>query len=174
MSRVNRFPLGFLDLLGAVTQGKTPPDFSEVLAGTVDMTEFYASGLLGSYVLSSAHTGPITLSFDHDDSEVWVLRGCGFSTPAAVAAGTFEQWTLSAGPTPINAVGSADPTASVPIWASEIRGATTNGDVISDATTFPVPFVIPPGVDLTASLNQRDGGASRTTTFALLLSILQR
>ena len=43
MGRINRVPLGLLDLLQSKTDGVNPGDLSEVVVGTIDLGEFYFS-----------------------------------------------------------------------------------------------------------------------------------
>ena len=174
MARVNRYPVGFLDVLGAVTQGKTPPDFSEVLAGVVDMTEYYLVDLLGSYDIAMAHTAvATTFAFNHDPDELWLLRGISVTSDQMPAAG-FERWSAAVGPLPKAAVGTSAPDVAVKFWSSPTETVATLNDTFVTAKTFDSPIVVPPDVNVTLTLDQRDGGAARTNAGQLLLTVLQR
>ena len=174
MARVNRYPVGFLDVLGAVTQGKTPPEFSEVLAGVVDMTDYYLTDLLAGYEISAAHSATGTaFTFNHDPAEVWLLRGISV-TSSNLPAGAFERWSAAVGSLPRSAVGSAAPDIAVKFWSSDTETNTNVGDDLVLAHTFAKPFIVPPDVNIVVSIDQRDGGVARSSAVQLLLSILQR
>lgn len=174
MGRVNRFPLGYLDLLGAVSQGKTPPDSSEILVPVVDATEFYAADSLGGYTLNPNHAASgSSFTFDHSQDEVWVLRGVAVQSVNLPAA-ALEQWELGLISVPKTAAGSVDPVSSPGIWASDILTNTAVGDDLTFATLFPAPFIVPPDVNAVLTITQRDGGVARTSNATLLLSILGR
>jgi len=172
VARVNKYPTGFLDLLGAKTQGKTPPDFSEVLAGTVPLEEFYLADALSGVREDANHGGPSVFTLPVPQSEVWLVKGCSVTSVLTLAT-SFEKWAVQLSGLPRRSDESAAGLNDAYVWASQTLATTVAATRDADAVTFPVPFVLLPGNGLNFRLMQRDAGAARITEIAAFVAVLR-
>ena len=86
MSRINRIPLGYLDLVGTETGGKTPSDASEEVSPVVEMEEFYSAITLSSeqFSFNNNVVGDFGQS-DVPDGEIWKVYSIGVNELRATA-----------------------------------------------------------------------------------------
>lgn len=169
MGQVNRIPRGFLDLVGAQTQGKNPPLFSDGLSPVVDMTALYLAETTGVANTNFAHTvvgnvGTITIPQD----ETWSVIAVGSQSVVALAS-EFEQieWQTLRLPRQV-AVGTVAGTFHV----TPLMSVSTLNQTLSSGFVLPRPLVLNGGVQIQARIAQRDGSASRTTAIVITANIL--
>lgn len=75
MSKINRVPAGLLDFFEMKTGGVTPPNFSDSVAGVLEMLEFYAHPRYE--VASETGTGTVTgstVSLTVPNGQFWIVR----------------------------------------------------------------------------------------------------
>lgn len=173
MGRVNRVPRGFLDLLGTQAQGQTPPEFSEILAPTVDLQDFYVSDALAGVRKDVSFGAEGVTQFIVPTDEIWLLRG-GSVTTVLDSSTRYEQWALQVSSLPrsseLNAV-TGDQSSY--LWVSPLLQVQANNERVIAACTLPAPFVMLPGTAVNWRLTQRDAAAARTSEFSVLASILK-
>lgn len=165
MGSVNRIPRGFLDLIGAQTQGKNPPIFSDGLSPIIDMTPLYLAETLGAHKLNFAHTtNGEQASVVIPTGEVWLLLSIG-TQALATTAGEFEQWAFI-----INDVireSGAAPTLPQ-FHVTEVATNTAANQLLATGFTLPSMIVVQGGMKILAKLIQRDATASRNTALEYL------
>ena len=172
MGQVNRYPPGFLDLIGAQQQGKTPPDSSEVLVPTVEMLEFYAAYALSGIRLDATAGAPATFVLSVPDDEAWLLRGVGVRVTLPLAT-DFEQWSMQLGLLPRFSSAGLATESSARIWTSRLLQNQAAAQDATDGELFDSPVLLVPGTNVTLSLEQRDATAARTTELSVLASVLK-
>ena len=165
MGDVNRIPRGFLDLVGAQTQGKNPPVFSDGLSPIVDMTPLYLAQTLGTHKEIFAHTvaGQQIATVVPSD-EIWLLLSLGTSAFASTA-GEFEQWAFVAKDV-IRESGEATHLPQMHVTPVAITSVVNQ--LISTGVTLAATIVMQGGMELIAKLAQRDTTPSRSTSIEYL------
>ena len=165
MGEVNRIPRGFLDLIGAQTQGKNPPVFSDGLSPIIDMTPLYLAQTLGAHKLNFAHTvNAAQASVTVPSDEVWLLLSLGTQAFASTV-GEFEQWAFI-----INDVireSGAAPTLPQ-FHVTEVATNIAINQLLATGFTLPSMIVLQGGMKIIAKLVQRDATASRSTALEYL------
>lgn len=172
MAKVNKVPAGFLDLLGAKTQGKTPPNFSEVLAGVVEMGEFYLADSLSGVRADVNHGGEgVIQSFTVPEGELWLVRGFSINT-VLPALTSYEDWVVGFGRLPRASSETAFGESSGWVWAPDTMTTPEAGARAFVATTLPQPYLLLPGININFRLNARDADPARISEFAVICSVL--
>jgi hypothetical protein len=147
--KLNAFPLGLLDLVGAQNFGKNADELSQVLVGTVDVRDLILAnrvvGITSSAgAITAGANGGAAFATTIPPSELWYIHR--LSILAATAAGeavtmypivTFNGNTIALGP-------------------SITLGASTNGYVVVPD----VPFIGLPGMKLSIWGNTVTGAPS--------------
>ena len=176
MGVINRAAQGFLDLVDAQTQGRSPPAFVDAVAPTVDLSQFYLADVLGYYDSEENHTGPgVINTMTVGDDEIWRVRGLSVEMPNASSAAA-EQWAVRLSRAPRQPENTPISDGSPWIWMSgvDLMGTTTSARDVVRAIWFPEPLVMLPGNALLWELLQRDGGAIRASRCFAVLDILRR
>lgn len=169
MGQVNRIPRGFLDLVGAQTQGKNPPLFSDGLSPIVDITPFYLAETVGIDRLNLAHTvvGNVG-TFIIPQDETWSIIAVG-STAVVALATEFEQiqWQTLSTPRQV-------PVGTVPavFFTTPLLSVTTINQTLAHGFVLPRQLVLNGGVQIQARIAQRDTSGSRTTQLFVTANIL--
>ena len=165
MGSVNRIPRGFLDLVGAQTQGKNPPVFSDGLSPIVDMTPLYLAETLGTHKIIISHTVSAQQeAVTVPTGEVWLLLSLGTSALAATV-GEFEQWAFLLN----NVIRESGVATNVPqIHVTEIAINSVINQLLATGFTLPSMIVIQGGMQIIAKLTQRDGTGARSTAVEYL------
>ena len=165
MGQVNRIPRGFLDLIGAQTQGKNPPIFSDGLSPIIDMTPLYLAQTLGTHKENLAHTiagEQIAVTVPND--EVWLLLSLGTSSLASTL-GELEQWSFFL----IDVIRESGAATNLPqIHVTPVTGISVINQLMNTAVTLPSTIVIQGGMQLVAKLLQRDVTGVRNTAIEYL------
>lgn len=172
MGKLNRVPVGFLDLLDDTAQGKTPPQYADFVQPELDATELYLASSLAVVGQDNTHSSaPTVFTIDVPNDEAWVLRAASvIVTHANIAQG--EEWRLSVGLLPRTS--SAD-TAGSPragIWSSKFLDVVIANDSASDSHFFPRLITIPGGSRVFWEILERDTAPARTTQCTLLVDVL--
>ena len=158
MGDVNRIPRGFLDLIGAQTQGKNPPVFSDGLSPIVDMTPLYLAQTLGTHKETLLHSNNAEqLAVVVPSDEVWWLLSVA-TTSLSTVAGSFEQWAFIIKDV-IRETGGA--THLPAIHVSPLVTISLINQLLATGHTLPAPILIQGGMELIAKLMQRDANAAR-------------
>lgn len=177
MGVINRNAQGFLDLVDAQTQGKSPPAFVDAVAPTVDLAQFYLADTLGYFSGETNHTAPGVINSQFvGDNEVWRVRGLSCEMPNASTA-MAEQWAvrLSQPPrVPENMDPAVAPSPYIWMTGVDLMGTTTAARDVVRSIWFPEPLVLLPGNGLLWQLLQRDAGAIRATRCMAILDVLRR
>ena len=165
MGSVNRIPRGFLDLVGAQTQGKNPPLFSDGLSPTVDMTPLYLAQTLGTHKEIFSHTiaGEQRATVVPSDEVWWLLS---LSTSAfASTANEHEQWAFI-----INDVirESGEATNLAQIHVTPRATSLVLNQLLSTGVTLGSTIVLQGGMEIIAKLTNRDTTPARSTTLEYL------
>lgn len=165
MGSVNRIPRGFLDLVGAQTQGKNPPVYSDGLSPTVDVTQFYLAQTLAAHKEIFAHTiaGQQIATVVPSDEVWWLLS---LSTSAfASTANEHEQWAFI-----INDVirDSGEATNLPQIHVTPRATSLVLNQLLSTGVTLGSTIVLQGGMEIIAKLTNRDTTAERSTTLEYL------
>lgn len=171
MGQVNRIPSGFLDLLGAQSQGKTPPLYADVLGPVVDMGELYRGNALSMVVETLAHTTfGNTQDFTVPAGETWLLRAVS-SDELLTSTGQFTQWAWSFLRPPRGATGGATIKETF-IHVSPIKQILLANAWATDAHEFASPIAFQNGTIIRAKLAQRDAGVGRSSNLAIAITRL--
>lgn len=175
MSIINRIPKGFLDLLGSVTQGKTPPQYVDAVAPVVDIRALYLGQTMSTFGIDMPHSvagNSFTISLD--ETETWLLRGLSVANLGLPLATAFERWEARAGPWPRIPINQNTAHSQTPrLWTSRTLSTTIVGQGDSDAVVFSQPIVIHPGTDITFGVIQRDAGGVRVSSAFALIELLR-
>lgn len=133
---LHKAPKGLLELFRLRTHGSNPPTFGEIVAPSVDVTEYYGADLISTVSENSA-AGAATGQLN-GAAAVFARRYLGLSGTwvGGAAAGTWLEVSVGIGGVPGggNVLFGAK-TVSVPVAAAVYRVA----------AVFPVPLVLPPG-----------------------------
>jgi len=165
MGNVNRIPRGFLDLIGAQTQGKNPPVFSDGLSPVVDMTPLYLAQTLGTHKVQVSHTAASQqVSITVPSDEVWLLLSLGTNALAATI-GEFEQWIFIIN----DVIRESGVATNLPqIHVTPLAQNLAINQLLSTGVTLARTIVVQGGMELIAKLAQRDATGSRSTTVEYL------
>ena len=165
MGDVNRIPRGFLDLIGAQTQGKNPPVFSDGLSPIIDMTPLYLAETLGAHKLNFSHTvSAQQAAVVIPTGEVWLLLSVG-TQAFATTVGQFEQWTFLINDV-IRESGAAPNLPSFHV--TEVATNLAVNQTLATGFTIPSMIVVQGGMEIIAKLVQRDATGARTTALEYL------
>lgn len=171
MAQVNRIPLGFLDLIGAQTGGRNPPETTDFLSTTVDLTELYLGQTLSGLDFLLNHNAVADNHlFTVPSGEAWMIRAVSVNATLGSIALT-ERWAFG-----IQNLTREDPTmlsAAPFLWVSRELSVGIAGQVAADAQVFGQPFVLTPGASLAARLFERDAGPARDSRVQALVSRLR-
>jgi hypothetical protein len=78
MSKINRVPAGLLDFFEMKTGGVTPPEFSDSIAGVLEMTEFYSHPRYEAVNTSTTGTAVGDTVFETvPNGQFWIVRAVG-------------------------------------------------------------------------------------------------
>ena len=162
MSKIQRIPSGLLDALG-ITGGRTPADLAEVVAGTLDLLDFYSSNRMES--VSAVETGiapsvgSTRSTIDIPLGETWWVRHIGSIAENFTANATFLM-------KPFIRVGGVGRGIRFGINDASITGTTTE-DITVNA---PVNMFFPPGSQLGTVVEQTIGaGTVQLVTEAIIV-----
>lgn len=165
MGSVNRIPRGFLDLVGAQTQGKNPPIFSDGLSPIIDMTHLYLAQTLGTHKENLSHTvagEQIATAVPND--EVWWLLSIGTTSLAAVTT-EIEQWAFILN----DVIREGGAATNLPqIHVTPVMSISVINQLMNSGFTLPSPILIQGGMEIIAKLTQRDTTAARNTAIEYL------
>lgn len=179
MGVINRTAQGFLDLVDAQTQGKSPPAFVDAVAPTVDLSQYYLAEVLGYFGSQTVHGGIGVINTQApSENEIWRVRGLSiraFFTSVSQA----EQWGVRLSRAPRIPENDPGNDQSPFIWETGgpdnyFMTTTTANRTVGRAIWFPEPLILLPGNALLWELLQRDGGAGRATECTAILDVLRR
>lgn len=163
--RLQKSPLGLLELFRLRDQGRNPPDFAEAVAPTVDVSEYYGADLLGVVSdTTAADAFPRTLTRVID--QPIRVHAIGIVITIGAAAGTWCTWHVG--------FIRPDPTSG-----NNPTLCPVGGDVftprIGATFVFGVkvePFVLPAGSSLQASATGDAAGADHVVALRYLHNTL--
>ena len=171
MSLVNRYPAGLLGLFDAKSNGKTPPDFSEQVRGTVDLGPNYRAtvGVTAAIEVENVAAGvwaQAVAEIPIPAGETWHVYGVS----SRVAHGAAENaWFNPALVDLIQSKTAGDASGSPvtisltnPEWGlAYTASAGTTQDV---AFVFPVPIILQAPVQIGTFLHKTTFAAPRNVT----------
>lgn len=174
MSVLNRFPRGFLDLVGSISQGKAPPQYVDAVAPTLDMNELYLGSVLGIAGIDFTHSNAGSSdSVTVPDGEVWLVRGFSVFQLSLASTGRIERWQVQLGNPPLSDESLVGLQKSVTLWVSKELATATGGQGDADAILLPEPLALHAGAVLNFRILQRDALAARTTLCRVMMHILK-
>lgn len=169
MPQTNRIPTGFLDLVGAETGGKNPPEYSELVGAGVDLTELLLGQTLCCQLNTVSHTAAgNTFGMTVQPDQAWLLRSVSVVTPLTNTA-QLEEWTVGFWNLPRQEFGNDQSQ----IWTSRLMQVQVNGDTASDCFLLPQPILLTSGCAIYWTLRQRDTSAARNSTITAQFNLLR-
>lgn len=160
MGTMNRTPAGFLDLVGAITSGQNPSQYSEVISPGIDLTDLllgFTMDTVQAQVGGSAIGSLIEIVVP--DGELWVLRSVGIQTTLTTLA-QYEQWLFELRHLPRDDSG----VENTPFFSTKLMTVQTVNGRANDAFALPHPWVMVPGMSIVASIKDRDADPARNST----------
>lgn len=174
MSVLNRFPRGFLDLVGSISQGKAPPQYRDEVLPTLEMGELYLAQTLGTAGIDFLHSAAGTSqNIVVPQNEVWLVRAFSIYQLSLGGVARFERWQVQASGFPKSSSVGVVSQKDVILWTSRKLDTTIAADGDSDAFVFPVPLALHAGASLNWRIVQRDASAARTTLVRVAMHILK-
>lgn len=147
MGQINRFPEGFLDTLGAKTDGRTPRQSSEALAPVIEIGDLYRAQLISgepSTLLSDTSVNA-TLSITVPDGETWLLFS-GSVFIQAIALATIKLDFVLAGLPDLGVNFFA------PLHTTGLLSNTVAVEAITDTFVLPQRIAAPSGSSIRATV----------------------
>lgn len=170
MGAINRIPRGYIDLLGQTTSGETPSEARNFVQPILNMDPLYLAQTLSWHNDTVAHTAVSTsVEVDVPQNETWLLYSWGVRT-ATGASSDFEEWALEALTFPRP---GADPGQFPQLDTSGLLTGAGAAQFIVYGKTFGQVIPLTAGTTLRAILYKRDGNASRTTRWQLMMARLK-
>lgn len=165
MSKINRLPQGFQELLGNTSQGENPADLSQVVAPVIDMTPYYSVPQMQSAIVSglvtTAGNGRFALV---PPGEVWrPLNISAYMTGLAPGDTMSLEVALDA------PGGQRHPLAYSPRYTQATATATTERYSLNHS--FETPILIPSGWIFSAYVNSLAIAAPNKTLFLAVMYI---
>lgn len=150
--KINRVPLGLLDLLQSKTDGMNPGLLADSVAGVIDIEEFYLGQRLSHefFTFATSAVG-VSGSLQVTDGETWVLWGISLNW-VALGAGSIKSVHVQ-----LEAFPDAPSSLSAVIIADYPEMTSLNlNDIITRATILERPIHLPSGMIVRGITGQRN------------------
>jgi len=156
MSGINRIPVGYLDLVGTQTGGKTPSQANEIVAPVVEMLGFYGQQAAAALAITMNHAAvPSQFTTEVPSDECWHLLSCAVRENQP--AGTERSiWCVGVNNLPRSSVSSDTGW----IFRLDVKGVTAGANAMF-VQRLEQPVFLLPGTQLVCELLDRDAGAAR-------------
>ena len=163
MGRINRAPLGLLDLLQSKTDGVNPSQLAESVAPTLEMSPFYLSDKLG-HAFSTVSTSVIgnTADIDVSEGQIFALFAMDVNFIGNVI-GAFASFEVE-----IQGIPTAfSPLSGFGVFSTDVMDAPLVGDRATRAVVFDRTIFMPPGSKLQTTVLTRSGTFNATTNIGM-------
>ena len=164
MGKINRIPLGLLDLLSSKTDGRTPQEMSDIVAGVIDLEKYYLSERLShEFFTFSAAAITSNGSIQIPGGESWAIRSIQIQYQALLAADD-----LAIHMTAERLPDAASALSRMGIFDAELPATTVN-QFVTRTRWYEEPMHFPSGVIIRATAD-RVAAAARTVSVNFGLS----
>lgn len=157
MSRTNRVPVGYLELLGIKNAGLTLPQSADFMQPSMEMADFYGSILWGSELASAANAAaPNPATITVPGGEIWFLQSAALTSTFDSASAA--QWATRILIAPIGASAQGTVVAAKQQFLNLALNAGSIPYSYELAWQPPRPWILRPGSTIIGNVLELDAG----------------